>query len=144
VHLDRIFWRSNWVQATAEEFQADLAAELRHDAWIIDGNYGRTVALRLQRADTAILLDFPRWLCLWRALKRSVTGWGRPRPDMGEECAEKLDLPFLRFIWRFRREQRPDLLAQLDCFSGKKIVLRSPAKVRQFLASLASGAAVEA
>ena len=138
VHLDRIFWRPNWVEATEDEFQASLAAELGKDAWIIDGNYGRTLAQRLERADTAILLDFPRRVCLCRAVKRSVTGWGRWRPDMGEGCPEKLDPEFLRFIWRFGRDHRSKLLAEFDRFPGKKIVLRSPAEVSRFVASLSS------
>jgi len=138
VHLDRLFWRPNWVEASEEEFREDLTAELSKDAWIIDGNYGRTIALRLERADTAILLDFPRWLCLGRAAKRSVMGWGRTRPDMGSACPEKLDPEFLRFIWTFGRDDRPKLLAELDRFPGNKIVLRSQADATGFLSGLAS------
>lgn len=136
VHLDRIFWKPNWVQASEEEFHTTLAAELRKPSWIIDGNYGRTIADRLEFADTAILLDFPRWLCLSRAAKRSAFGWGRARPDMGDECREKFDPEFFHFIWRFGEDHRPKVLSALGRFSGAKVVLRSPSEVRKYLASL--------
>jgi adenylate kinase family enzyme len=138
VHLDRVFWRPNWVQATEEQFQASLAVELKKPKWIMDGNYGRTIVERLEFADTAILLDFSRWLCFWRAAKRSLVGLGRTRPDMGDECREKFDPEFFYFIWRFRRDHIPKVMDALDRFPGEKVVLRSPSEVRRFLASLRS------
>lgn len=133
VHLDRIYWRPNWVEAAKEEFDARLAAELARDAWIVNGNYGRTIARRLAAADTAILLDFPRWRCLWRAFRRSALGFGRTRADMADGCREKFDPEFFAYIWRFPGEQRPTLLEELARFRGETIVLRSPAAVRRFL-----------
>jgi len=136
VHLDRLFWRPNWVEATEAEFNSSLASELPKDAWIIDGNYGRTIAQRLQRADTAIFLDFPRWLCLYRAVKRSLTGWGRARPDMAGGCNERFHAAFLKFIWEFRKNHRPKLLTELERFPGAKIVLCSTNEVGRFFEQL--------
>ena len=136
VHLDRLYWRPGWVEAPQTEFCVQLAAELARDTWIIDGNYRSTLALRLESADTAIFLDFPRWPCLGRAMRRSVFGFDRQRPDTADGCREKLDPEFLGFIWRFRREYRPRLLAALDGFPAEKILLRSPAEVGRFLSAL--------
>ncbi len=138
VHLDRLYWRANWIEASQTEFRAQLDVELARNAWIMDGNYGTTVALRLASADTAILLDFPRWRCLWRAIKRSVVEYGRMRPDMADGCREKLDPAFLHFIWRFHVQYRPTLLTELDHFAGEKIVLRTPSDVEAFLANMKS------
>jgi len=141
VHLDRLYWRTNWTQAPQSEFCMQLDAELAKSSWIIDGNYGKTVALRLTRADTAILLDFPRRLCLWRAIRRSILEFGRARPDMADGCREKLDPAFLRFVWRFEIDDRPILLEELDRFTGEKIVLRSPDEVRRFVQKVSAASA---
>lgn len=51
---------------------------------------------------------------------------------MADGCREKFDPEFFAYIWKFHKAQRPNLLAELDGFSGEKIVLSSPAAVRQF------------
>ena len=63
------------------------------DAWILDGNYTSTVALRAARADTVIELDFPRWLCLYRAANRALLNRRTDRMHVGKE---PLNLEFLR------------------------------------------------
>ncbi len=139
VHLDQLYWRPNWTEPSRAEWQDRLASLLRQDEWIIDGNYGSTVAMRLERADTAILFDFPRRVCLMRVFKRSVLGWGRVRADMPAGCPEHFDPGFLRFIWNFRKAQRAKLFEELSRFSGKTIVLRSTAEVRSFKRKLQEG-----
>lgn len=137
IHLDQLYWRPNWTEAPPAEWRAQLEAVLAQDAWIIDGNYGSTLAMRLKRADTAILLDFPRWLCMARTLRRVALGWGRVRPDMAAGCPEHFDLELLRFIWSFSKRQRPALLKALGEFAGETMVLRSAEEVRRVLADLA-------
>ena len=51
-HLDRLFWRDNWVNVSNDEFDSQLSAVLESDSWIIDGNYSRTLDMRLERCDT--------------------------------------------------------------------------------------------
>jgi hypothetical protein len=43
------------------------------ERWILDGDLGPHDALdvRLQAADTVIVLDFALWRCAWRAARRS-------------------------------------------------------------------------
>ena len=45
---------------------------LAGDAWIADGNYHETLDLRLDRADTVVVLDTPWWVCAGRAFVRGV------------------------------------------------------------------------
>jgi hypothetical protein len=55
---------------------------LAGDAWIADGNYTETLDLRLERADTVVVLATPWWRCAGRALLR-----GCRMPDtLPEEC----------------------------------------------------------
>jgi adenylate kinase family enzyme len=106
VHLDRLNWQENWQMTPREEFDALLAQELARPEWIIDGNYNRTLPLRLQHCDTVIFLDFPRMTCLFGVLKRTLTHYGKSRPDMGDNCPERFDLEFLQYVWNFNRTFR--------------------------------------
>jgi adenylate kinase family enzyme len=125
IHLDQEHWRSGWVEPPKDEWRRRVAELVAGNRWIIDGNYGGTLDLRLARADTLIDLEFPAWLCVWRILRRVAGSWGRVRPDMAEGCPEQLN-----FTARERTE------AKLKRFTGTRVHLTSPAEVRRFLASL--------
>lgn len=139
IHLDRLYWQPGWVPTERQEWAEIQRKLVSRPTWIIDGNYGSTMDLRLDAADTVIFLDLPRSLCLWRAIQRAVRNWGKTRPDMGEGCPEKIDWPFLVWIWRFPQRSRPALLDRLAlCAKTKAVIhLRSPRQVAAFLKKLA-------
>ena len=136
VHLDKLWWKSGWVNRTEGEFDALLDAVLLGEEWVIDGNYLRTLPRRLERCDAVVLLDYPRRVCLLRALRRILTWRGRTRPDMAADCPERLDGEFVRWIWDFPRTQRPQALELLDGWTGELRVFRSPRACAGFLAKL--------
>lgn len=136
VHLDKRWWKSGWVNRTEGEFDALLDAVLLGEEWVIDGNYLRTLPRRLERCDAVVLLDYPRRVCLFRALRRILSWRGRTRPDMAADCPERLDGEFVRWIWEFHRTQRPQVLELLDGWTGEKHVFRSPKDCARFLAKL--------
>ncbi len=139
VHLDRLFWRPGWVESPREEFDAALADVLAQKAWILDGNYDRTMDLRLARADTCVFLDLPRLACLRRVLGRRWRARGHARIDVIDGCPERVTWEFLRWIWTYPRLRRPAVLARLAEFErrgGRAVVLSSPAQVRGFRESL--------
>ena len=77
IELDKHFWQPGLAPLSREkwvEVQRNLASQSR---WIMDGDLGPYDALpvRLSMADTVLLLDFPLWLCLWRALRRGKERW---------------------------------------------------------------------
>jgi len=113
-----------------------VAELIASERWIIDGNYGGTLDMRLARADTVIDLEFPAWLCVWRILRRVAGSWGRTRPDMAGGCPERLNLEFLLYTATFPLKARKRTEAKLKRFTGTLIRLTSPAAVRRFLASL--------
>ena len=139
VHLDRLWWKSGWVNRTEAEFDALLDAVLLGEEWVMDGNYLRTLPKRLERADAVVLLDYPRRVCLFRALARMLSWRGRTRPDMAADCPERLDGEFVRWIWDFHRTQRPQVLELLDGWTGELRVFRSPRACAGFLAKLERG-----
>ena len=109
------------------------------DAWIIDGHYGSTLEMRLEAADAVIFLDFPKIICVWRAIKRRFQSSGVSRPDMGPGCPERfLNWEFLKFlllIWRSPRAQSPSVVRKLRGYSDTKriIILRRPKDVKRFM-----------
>ena len=69
-YLDAIWHRSDQTTLTKEEFDAKLEEIVRKERWIIDGNYQRTLGLRLEWCDTVFLLDYPLEVCLLGASSR--------------------------------------------------------------------------
>lgn len=137
IHLDQMFWTKGWVMRPDDEFADLVCGAIRGDAWIMDGNYASTMRQRIERADAVIYLDYPRWLCLSRALKRIATTYGKVRADMAEGCPEQLDFEFLRYVISFRRKIRPEVEAILrehsDCVVHR---FRRPREVAGFLEKL--------
>lgn len=133
-HLDAYYWKPGWTPTPNEEwdlFQENLVQEER---WIIDGNYGRTLDIRMKRADVIILLDFSRWITVYRVIKRRIMYHGKTRPDLNEECPESLDFEFIKWVWNFRKTRIPGIIGKLRKYSDKKIiVLKSPKEVRFLL-----------
>ena len=137
-HMDQLSWLPGWVERDRAEARAALAVVLAQDCWIIDGNYGSSLPLRLERADTVVLLDYPTWLCLARALRRWWTYRGRSRPDMTEGCLERLDPEFFHYVLTFRRNWSRRNHAALAGFSGEVLKFREPAEAERFLGDLAA------
>ncbi|MEN1970500.1 DNA topology modulation protein [Lentibacillus sp. N15] len=134
-HLDALFWKPNWVGVPRNE-QWEIQNELvKNEKWIIDGNYGGTMDIRLRAADTIIFLDVHRTICVYRAFKRMLQYRNKTRPDMGEGCAERLDFGFLKWIWNYPKAKRPEILKKLAPLSTEKqiIILRTPKQIRKFL-----------
>jgi adenylate kinase family enzyme len=136
IHLDGEYWKPGWTAPDTLEWLSRITALVNQPAWIIDGNYTRTLPLRIAAADTVVFFDFPRFLCMWRVISRSIFWYGRKRPDMADGCPERVDWGFLRYVWRWQRDSRPRALAALESFSGKLIVLRRPAEASLLIAKL--------
>lgn len=141
IHIDRVYWKPGWVEPSNGDWLARLAVILERDRWIIDGNYSATLEMRLEAGDTAIFLDIRRTLCTWRVIRRTFRYWRRTRPDMAEGCFERLDLPFLAFVWNYPTRSRPKIMRLLKLAepSTQIIHLRSPREVRRFISSMQKG-----
>jgi adenylate kinase family enzyme len=140
VHLDRHNWKPGWVSTPEDEWKEIVTRLVAADEWIIDGNYGGTLGIRVRRSDTIIFFDFNRIVSLWGAVKRFLFQRGRSRPDMTEGCPERLDLAFLRWIWNYNRTSRPKVLRAIERAPKhvRVITLRNRRDVREFLAEVRS------
>ncbi len=135
VHLDALHWLPGWVERDRAEFRALLAYAIAGDRWVVDGNYTHTLDMRLPRADTVVVIDRSRLLCLWRVTWRWLTHLGRTRADMGEGCPEKVDWEFVQFIWTYPRRVAPRRDAAIAEYGAHATLyhLTSDRQVRRFL-----------
>ena len=140
IHLDRHFWNSGWVETPPDEWNAKLSELSRRESWIMDGNYSSTLEIRLAVADNVIFLDFNRFTCLFRVLKRYVMNRGKSRPDISPGCQETLDWEFIKWIWNFPKRSRTKVFRLLEEFGGniRVSILRNPKDVEMFLEEVAS------
>jgi adenylate kinase family enzyme len=135
IHLDQLFWHPGWVKTPDEEWDRLIADICSREQWIMDGNYGRTLAQRIGAADTIIFLDLPRWLCTWRIVKRQIRYAGRIRPDSAPGCPERLTWEFVSWVWTYPNRRRPDIMQRLESVRATKrvVVLRSEGQLQEFL-----------
>lgn len=138
LHLDKLHWLPGWIEPPKDEWQKKIAGLVAGESWIMDGNFGGTMETRLKACDTAIYLDLPRAVCLYRVFKRWLIYRNTNRPDMTEGCNEKIDLEFLGWVWNFQKTTKPKIEERLKQFEGKRTIIRlkSPKEVENFLTNL--------
>ena len=117
-HLDLLYWNSDRTTVSKEVFRERLQSVLALDSWIIDGNYGSTMEMRIAECDTVFFLDFPLEVCIDGVRERM----GKPRPDMPWIETED-DEEFLEFIKNYNTQSRPKVLDLLKKYKEKNIVI---------------------
>ena len=118
IHLDMIWHRPDRTTVTREEFDTRLLESVGSEKWIIDGNYRRTLEMRLDACDTVFLLDYPPEVCLDGVRSRI----GKPRIDM-PWIETEFDEEFRQFIKDFPKDTLPEIYAALDCRRGEKTIV---------------------
>lgn len=103
---------------TREEFDEILSKILKEEAWIMDGNYQRTLEKRLEACDTVYLLDYPMEVCLAGATMRV----GRKREDMPWQ-EEKLNEEFKQKIINFSQDKLPEIYNLLGKYKDAKNIV---------------------
>lgn len=134
-HLDAFYWQPGWIATPRSQWNEIMERLIEPERWIIDGNYSSTMEQRMSAADTIIMLDFPRLLCLYRAFKRRFQFAGKSRPDMAEGCPERIDWNHFKWIWSYPYKGRVIALKAIESYAkGREVViLRSPVEVSRFL-----------
>ncbi len=137
VHIDTIHYQPGWIERSKDE-KTRLCHEVEvRSRWIFEGGHSATWRHRVGRADLLIWLDRPITVRLWRVVIRTLTQLGRTRPDLPDNCPEKLsNLPeFIAFIWSTRRTARAkmDELITSAPATCRAVHLRSDREIRTFL-----------
>ena len=117
-HLDLLNWNSDKTTVDKKVFIEKLKNVIAQDSWIIDGNYGSSIELRLKECDTVFFLDYPVDVCIDGVKSRQ----GKTRSDMPWTETED-DEEFLEFIKNYNSQSRPNVLNLLEQYSEKEIVV---------------------
>ena len=130
-YLDMINWNADRTTVPEEVFLERLQQAMSGESWIIDGNYGSTIEMRLQACDTVFFLDYPLEVCLAGIESRR----GTERPDMPwVEAPGEVDENFIRFIENYREESRPGVMELLQKYADREIhIFTDRAQANDFL-----------
>lgn len=131
-HLDQMYWNEDKTTVEKSVFLKRLQDAMVQSAWIIDGNYGSTMEMRMEACDTVIFLDYPVEVCLSGIQARR----GKMRSDMPWVSSEE-DAEFMAFIQNYREESRPKVMELLRKYAHKDIyIFTDRGKGDAFLKSL--------
>ena len=114
-YLDMIWHKADGTNISRDEFDGKIKEIMKKEQWILDGNYIRTLEMRLKECDTVFLLDYPLELCLEGAASRI----GKERPDMPWVEAE-FDQEFRQFIVDFPKDSLPKIYEILKKYEKEK------------------------
>ena len=128
-YLDMMYWNADKTTVENSVFLGRLSDVLAKDEWIIDGNYGSTMELRMASCDTVIFLDYPLDVCLDGIKERR----GKPRDDMPWIETEE-DAEFIEFVKSYNERQKNQVLELLEKYSDKNIIVfKTRAQADDFL-----------
>lgn len=129
-YLDAIWHKPDRTHISREEFDSRLVEIGALKEWILDGNYSRTLEVRLKMCDTVFLFDLPTEVCLQGATERL----GTKRYDMPWIDTE-LDPKLKDEIEAFREKNLPTIYALLEAYGQDRqvIVFKSRAEADRYL-----------
>lgn len=115
-YLDMLYHKPDKTTCAREEFDEKLSRIMKEDKWIIDGNYERTLPVRMKQCDTVFWLDYPLDICL----KGLEARRGRAREDMPWIETEP-DEEFIEYIKSFKEKHAPKIEELLKQTEEKEI-----------------------
>ena len=107
LHLDSVNFLPGWEVRDTNEMNSIVDNFLEsNESWVIDGNYSKVGTKRFDMCDQIIFLNYNRFTCLKGVMKRYKDNKGKTRIDMAEGCDEKLDFPFLWWVFHEGRNYK--------------------------------------
>ncbi len=133
-HLDLLNWNADRTTVEKAVFMKRLEQVLKEDSWIIDGNYGSTMEMRMEVCDTVIFLDYHTDVCIEGVLSRR----GKARQDIPwVEPEDEEDPEFMEFIKNYNDVSKPKVMELLNKYLTKNIIiLNSRGEAERFLKGL--------
>lgn len=99
-HLDDLYYDAQWnVRSDFADVQREIVEQRE---WIIEGNYASTMHIRLTMADVVFWLNPHPATCFLRIAQRWIRG------ERG-----RITVPFLRYVWTYRRDMEPRIRAMI-------------------------------
>ncbi len=100
LYLDKVHWLPGWTERESQE-EIEMTQKFidSNFSWVIDGNYSNLLyERRMEEADMIIFMNFNRFSCLSRILRRYKANKGKTRDSMTDGCDEKIDAEFVRWV----------------------------------------------
>ena len=129
-YLDMLWHKPDRTNVSREEFDEKLQEILMQEQWIIDGNYQRTLEMRLKACDTVFFLDFPLDVCLAGAQARI----GKAREEM-PWIETEFDEEFRQDILEFPKVKLPQIYEMLERYREHKeiVIFKSREELDAFI-----------
>lgn len=133
-HLDMMNWNVDRTIVPKEIFKERLYQTIEKESWIIDGNYGSTMEIRLKACDTVFFLDYPLEGCIKGVSSRK----GKQRTDMPwVELLEEEDSEFIEFIKSYNSVNKPIVMDLLNKYEEKDIfIFKSRDEADEYLSKI--------
>lgn len=107
-HLDKYFFKHDWVERDYQEFLTLQQGLVNQESWIIDGNSTRSLEMRYQRANIVLYFCFPKLISLFRLFKRLFTKDFRI-DDRAPGCKENVRWCLIKYMWTFEQRVRDQI-----------------------------------
>ena len=118
-YLDAIWHKPDKTHIPREEFDQRIAEIFETPKWIIDGNYKRTIEMRMKQCDTVFLFDLPVEMCLQGVTDRV----GKERYDL-PWLETQVDPEFRQFIEDFPKDTLPYIYELIEKYKdGKRVII---------------------
>lgn len=136
LYLDTVNFLPDWQERDRESAREIVRRTMVQDDWVIDGNYQSLLREeRLRIADEIVFMNYPRLLCLHRALKRYRAFRGGTRESAADGCIERMNMEFVWWILyqgrtRARVRGYQGTVAQ---YPEKTVVIRSDRELSAYL-----------
>lgn len=132
-YLDAIWHKPDRTHISRDEFDHRISEIFASPEWIIDGNYNRTIEMRLKECDTVFLFDLPTEVCLQGATERL----GKGRYDL-PWIEKELSPEFAEFIKEFSANSLPIIYTLIEKYKTDKqvFIFKSREQSDEFLTNL--------
>ena len=117
-YLDAIWHKPDKTHIPREEFDQRITEIFSEEKWIIDGNYKRTIEMRIKECDTVFLFDLPTDVCLQGAKERL----GKGRYDL-PWIEKESDPEFEGFIKEFAEKSLPKIYSLIEKYKAEKDIV---------------------
>lgn len=132
-HLDLLWHKEDKTTISRDDFDVILGEILSKTNYIVDGNYQRTLEMRLKASDTVFFLDYATDICLSGANERV----GKERADL-PWIEEKISEDFKQKILAFSNDNLPKIYDLLSKYHDEKniIVFKNRNEANNYLIEL--------
>lgn len=132
-HLDLLWHKEDKTTISCDDFDVILGKILNKSNYIVDGNYQRTLEMRIKASDTVFFLDYATEVCLSGAKERI----GKERIDL-PWFEDKLNDDFKQKILDFSNDKLPKIYDLLSKYRDNKniVIFKNRDEASEYLKEL--------